>query len=89
MINKVITHEMGHALKLAHPKESNDLHSFSGARGAYDISDVSTVYSIMHQGPSWDTSSTQRSKYLTSSIPQALDMINLISKWEHHQSCAH
>ena len=44
-INKVICHEMGHALKLAHPSEPNNggaRHTFSGNRGNYQDQESDT-----------------------------------------------
>lgn len=85
-INKVICHEMGHALKLAHPSETNSSgarHYFSGARGNYSSQEA--VYAVMNQGLFNDTDTRK----LTAASPQDHDMINLISKWEYHLNCNH
>lgn len=84
-INKVICHEMGHALKLAHPAQSDEtasIHSFSGSHGSY--SSQTSVYAIMNQGLFYSTGTS-----LTAATPQDNDFINLISKWEYHLSCEH
>lgn len=85
-INKVICHEMGHALKLAHPSEENDdglRHTFAGCRG--DYAGQESVYAIMNQGRFNDTVDRK----LTASMPQDHDKINLTSKWEYHIDCSH
>ena len=85
-INKVICHEMGHALKLAHPNEENDdglRHTFAGCRG--DYAGQESVYAIMNQGRFNDTVDRK----LTASMPQDHDKINLTSKWEYHIDCSH
>ena len=84
-INKVICHEMGHALKLAHPNQNTLFesgHSFSGSHGAY--LGQPAVYALMNQGR---FNSTEY--FLTAATPQAHDCINLISKWEYHLDCEH
>lgn len=86
-INKVICHEMGHALKLAHPSENNNSgarHYFSGARGNYSSQEA--VYAVMNQGLFNENSGTRK---LTAASPQDHDWINLISKWEYHLNCNH
>ena len=85
-LNKVICHEMGHALKLAHPMESNNdgiRHTFTGSRGNYSGNE--SVYAIMNQGSFNGTNGY----LLTASKPQDHDIINLISKWEYHINCNH
>ena len=89
MINKVIAHEMGHVLKLTHPGQTIGLHEFEGARGGYSTASQVTLYSIMHQGKTWFNANESNKIWLVSAVPQAFDMINLISKWEHHQNCSH
>lgn len=84
-INKVICHEMGHALKLAHPNQSDisaSIHSFANEHGSYP--NQISVYAIMNQGLFNCTS-----RVLTAAIPQDHDYINLISKWEYHLDCEH
>lgn len=85
-INKVICHEMGHALKLAHPSENNGdglRHYFSGCRGNY--AGQESVYAVMNQGFFNDTVDRR----LTAASPQDHDWVNLISKWEYHINCSH
>lgn len=80
---------MGHALKLAHPVEQNGdgvRHTFSGCRGNYP--DQKSVYAVMNQGIFYDDDEYDWCK-LTAATPQCHDVINLISKWEHHINCTH
>ncbi|MCR4682820.1 MAG: hypothetical protein K5647_05740 [Clostridiales bacterium] len=88
-INKVICHEMGHALKLAHPSEPNNggaRHTFSGNRGNYQ--DQESVYAIMNQGVIYYDDDFDWCE-LTAAKPQCHDIINLVSKWEYHIDCVH
>ena len=70
---KIIAHEMGHALKLLHPKEKTCLYPISGGRGWY-VGDNSVV-AIMNQG---DPMSDEKKAAAT---PKWHDRINLINKW--------
>ena len=84
-VNKVICHEMGHALKLAHPSQSDSsasIHTFSNDHGSYP--NQMSVYALMNQGRFNCTT-----RVLTAAIPQDHDYINLISKWEYHLDCDH
>lgn len=84
-VNKVICHEMGHALKLAHPSQSDSsasIHTFSNDHGSYP--NQTSVYALMNQGRFNCTT-----RVLTAAIPQDHDYINLISKWEYHLDCDH
>lgn len=73
VVEKVIVHELGHGLKLAHPMEPNGLLPVNNARNHY--LDNETVYSNMNQG-------NPNSVYnLTASTPKWHDIINLRNKW--------
>ena len=74
-----IVHEMGHALKLQHPYEDDLLHLFEQSHGVFG---KNAVYSIMNQGNIFNTN-------MVGAVPQAFDIINLISKWEYHANCNH
>ena len=82
-IKKTIAHEMGHALKLAHLNDYVLYHSFSDGRHAYDTQ--TEVYSLMNQGCPLGPNAAP----LTAAVPQAHDIISLISKWEYHADCDH
>ncbi len=84
-INKIICHEMGHALKLVHPNESRtngNKHWYTGCRDDYPNN--MSVYSVMNSGLFYS-----EIDILTASVPQAHDCINLISKWKYHINCTH
>ena len=73
VIEKVIVHELGHALKLAHPMEPNELQQVDNARNQYPNN--TSVLANMNQ---WEpTNSTN----LTASTPKWHDIINLKNKW--------
>ena len=74
VIEKVILHELGHALKLAHPKHSGYTVSVPNGRGAY--ANDNCVCALMNQGR---TSLTNR---LTCLYPKWHDIINLNNKWK-------
>lgn len=74
-----IAHEMGHALKLQHPYEENSVHLFEQSHGVFG---KNTVYAIMNQGNMFNAN-------MSAAVPQAFDIINLISKWEYHANCNH
>lgn len=101
LLNKVITHEMGHALKLAHHTQKNGLHEFEDCYGGvpgttifvdngqeYPVQDQ-TFFSVMNQGYPFETDETRGWYPLTASVPQIFDQINLANKWERHQNCTH
>lgn len=73
VIEKVIAHELGHALKLAHPMEPNGLQSVANARNNY--ANNSCVLANMNQENPNLTSN------LTASTPKWHDIINLKNKW--------
>ncbi len=75
LINTVICHEMGHALKLNHPGAPN-IHTWSEARTSNPV----TVFSVIDYIPV---------RRLAAAAPQYYDKINLISKWEYHINCSH
>ena len=84
-VKKVICHEMGHALKLAHPMQSSasgTKHTFTDCRN--DYSGNNSVLSLMNKGPYYSTDSNYK---LTARTPQYHDYISLISKWEYHINC--
>jgi len=72
-IVKTIAHEVGHALKLAHPKQVEYLPEIDNARGGY-VND-SCVCAIMNQDSvmSWNI--------LSCITPKWHDIINLRNKW--------
>lgn len=70
---KIIAHEMGHALKLLHPKERECLYPNSNGRGNY--LDDDSVLAIMNQGSPLDDNNK------TAASPKWHDKINLINKW--------
>jgi hypothetical protein len=72
LIKKVIIHELGHALKLAHPMEPNGLQPVLNARNNYPYND--SVLAVMNQGNPSDPN-------LTSCICKWHDKINLKNKW--------
>lgn len=82
LVNKTIAHEMGHALKLAHPMQLDGIHEHG--KGGYQNND--SVYSLMNAGLPWFHENYITP--LTAAVPQDHDMINLISKWEYHQTCS-
>lgn len=71
---KVILHEMGHAQKLAHPKQMENIATVPDGRGGY-IDDTSVV-ALMNQGNPKEVS------ILTCRFPKRHDIINLKNKWE-------
>lgn len=73
VIEKVIVHELGHALKLAHPMGSYGLQSVSNARNNYP--DNYSVLANMNQ------ENPNNSSNLTASTPKWHDIINLKNKW--------
>lgn len=73
LIEKVIVHELGHALKLAHPMAQSGLQSVSNARNNYP--DNYSVLANMNQG------NPNLSSNLTASTPKWHDIINLKNKW--------
>ena len=73
LIRKVIIHELGHALKLAHPKGVNFLQDITNGRGSY--TNDNCVCAVMNQG------SPEDEYGLTCSTPKWHDKINLINKW--------
>ena len=72
LIKKVIIHELGHALKLAHPMEPNGLQPVPNARNNYPYNN--SVLAVMNQG---DPSEPN----LTSCMCKLHDKINLKNKW--------
>lgn len=74
LIEKVIIHEMGHALKLAHPFDSDQLENVVDGRGAY--TNDNKVCAVMNQGYPYNNS------ILTCETPKIHDIINLRNKWE-------
>jgi len=72
-IEKVIIHELGHALKLAHPMEPYGLQSVSNARNEYP--DNFSVLAVMNQ----NSPNTTTNK--TAATPKWHDIINLTNKW--------
>lgn len=85
LINKTITHEMGHALKLSHMTDDYNIHEFPNAFGAF--SGNAQVYSVMNQGIPWDVGKPTQA--LTAARPQAIDIINFTNKWKNHLLCSH
>ncbi len=73
VIQKVILHELGHALKLAHPKQLTDLASVTNGRGGYP--NDASVSALMNQGNPYSYSN------LTCATPKWHDIINLKNKW--------
>jgi len=92
-ISAVITHEVGHALKLSHPNEGISLgnrHTFEGS--VDNTLETHEIYSVMNSGSLFEYTING---YVidplpdTSAAPQAFDIINLKSKWEYHNGCNH
>lgn len=72
-IETVILHELGHALKLAHPKQTENLVSVTNGRGGYP-GDFSVLSVMNHGDPnSWSDS--------ICATPKWHDIINLKNKW--------
>ena len=69
----VLAHELGHALKLAHPDESENIANVSNGRGAYAIE--GNVASVMNSGGIYDT---EKNAALS---PTTHDIINFKNKW--------
>lgn len=69
---KIILHELGHALKLAHPKDDTWCEHFEGERGSY--SSDNCVTGIMNPNPILNNT-------LTCCLPKYHDIINLKNKW--------
>lgn len=74
VVEKVILHELGHAMKLAHPKQTDGLASVTNGRGGYPGDN--SVTAIMNQGNPMNSSN------LTCGWPKMHDIINLKNKWE-------
>ena len=72
-IRKTIIHEMGHALKLAHPKDVDFIQNVPNGRGTY--LDDNSVSAIMNQGDPNITSN------LACATPKWHDIISLKNKW--------
>ena len=70
LIEKVIIHELGHALKLAHPKQTSGLQTVINGRGGY-----TSVSALMNQG------NPNATTILTCATPKWHDIINLRNKW--------
>ncbi|MFR1519415.1 MAG: DNRLRE domain-containing protein, partial [Clostridia bacterium] len=70
---KVITHELGHAFKLAHPHEGAHLASVANGRGQYNSN--KEVASVMNQGSIYDANNN------ATAYPSTHDIINLKNKW--------
>lgn len=70
MIESIVIHEMGHVLKLCHPKEEYGLPVFDGARNGYN--DDNSVCSVMNHAVG---------ENLFCIRPKIHDIINLINKW--------
>jgi len=92
-ISAVITHEVGHALKLSHPNEGISLgnrHTFEGS--VDNTLETHEIYSVMNSGSLFEYTING---YVidplpdTSAAPQAFDIINPKSKWEYHNGCNH
>ena len=73
LIEKVIVHELGHALKLTHPKHADYIQAVPNGRGVY--ADDNSVCALMNQGNPNTTSN------LTCATPKWHDIINLRNKW--------
>ena len=71
---KTILHEMGHAQKLAHPMQIEDIAIVLNGRGGY--SSNTSVVALMNQ---WNPMSSSN---LTCRKPKLHDLINLNNKWE-------
>ncbi len=91
-IDKVICHEMGHALKLAHPQDLPVHHEFPGCQSGYSTNN--SVYAVMNSGFLYPPIYYHDNKYikysfglLSAATPQLHDIINLISRWEYHANC--
>lgn len=72
---QTILHELGHALKLAHPSQREDLCIVPNGRGGYSDGD-DAVSAIMNQDASTDSGN------LTCLCPKWHDIINLRNKWK-------
>lgn len=72
-IEKVIIHELGHALQLAHPMEPNGLQSVTNGRNEYP--DNFSVLAVMNQNNPNNTTNK------TAATPKWHDIINLINRW--------
>jgi len=72
LIRTTIIHEMGHALKLAHPKHSDYIATVLNGRGAY--LDDNCVCAVMNQD-------SPSNGLLTCATPKWHDIINLKNKW--------
>lgn len=73
LIRKTIIHELGHALKLAHPKHANYIQDVPNGRGSY--AGDNSVCALMNQGDPNDTLN------LACATPKWHDIINLKNKW--------
>ena len=70
MIESIVIHEMGHVLKLCHPKQTTGFPVFNGSRDNYN--DDNSVCSVMNHNTG---------ENLFCKRPKKHDMINLINKW--------
>lgn len=73
MRRSIIAHELGHALKMAHPHASEHLANVANGRGAYAIE--GNVASIMNQASIYATNSN------ATVSPTTHDIINFKNKW--------
>ena len=79
--SEVFIHELGHVLKLAHPKSPGNLMPVSGGRGHYgdgntdNTANDNIIVSLMNQGSSWSNNN------LACVYPKWHDKINLKNKW--------
>lgn len=73
VIEKVIIHELGHALKLAHPMEPNGLQAVNNARNYYP-SNNNILANMNQDNPNYSSN-------LTACTPKWHDIINLKNKW--------
>ena len=98
LINTAICHEMGHALKLAHPSQRNSIpprfyetgmrNDYGMQNGTYNIYAAnSAVYSVMNSPyEQYVDNNENPNTYqdLSAITPQFHDIVNLISKWYYH-----
>jgi len=74
--SEVFLHELGHVLKLAHPKAHDHLMTVVNGRGGYgDGEHDDIVVALMNQKNSWNSTN------LASRYPKWHDKINLKNKW--------
>ena len=77
---KTIAHEMGHALKLAHPWQCTNLQSVENGRGGYSRYGIpdrgnARVLALMNQDRATESNN------LSACVPKIHDIINLRNKW--------